>query len=115
MLCLVNEQEKQTLIKENKKGINIDFVYSEECFINQLRNDIFPVISVLKTENMCNTISLFSKVRFYLFFQDVGEIPLPVEVYSILLASNVNPNTKKRAVFNANELFVLFEGQDIID
>jgi len=115
MLCFVKEEEKQTLINENRNGINIDFVDNAECFIKQFRDIFFPVISVYKAEYAYDIISSFPNSRFYILYQDVGKLPTPPQAFSLLQFSNVSPNSDKRSVFNSGELLALFEGQDIID
>jgi len=110
MLCWVNEQEKQALINENKKGINIDFVDNAECFIAQFKDNFFPVISAYKGEYAYDIISSFPNLRFYMLYQDVGKFPTPPQAFGLLQFSNVSPDSDKRSVFNSGELFALFEG-----
>ena len=115
MLCLINAQEKQYFIDNNQKNIEIIFVNNENEFKEYLYDNVFPVISVNNIDNMAPLISSFPNIRFFLFYQDVGELPLPSQAYSILLEPNISPDSKKRSVFNANELVALFDGQDITD
>jgi len=115
MLCWVNEEEKQALINENKNGIHIDFVDKAECFISQFKDNFFPIISVYKAEYAFDIISSFPKSRFFLLYQDVGELPTPPQTFSLFPFPNVFPDSKKREVFKTGELFALFEGRDIID
>ena len=113
MLCLVNEQEKQIIIQSNIHKLDILFVDNEKMFISELGNYDFHVVSVYKANE--NLIRSFPNIRFYIFYQDVGELPFPVEYCSIMLESNVSPSSKQRSLFKASELIDLFEGQDIID
>jgi hypothetical protein len=45
----------------------------------------------------------------------LNAIPLPEEPFYLFFERNVVPNSKRRAVFTADELIDLFEGKDIID
>jgi hypothetical protein len=115
MLCLVNAQEKQIIKNENKNKIAISFTEDIQYFIRHVTEKTFPVVSVFKTDNIKNIIQTFQNIRFYLFFQDVGKVPLPDSTYDIFFEDNVVPNSKKRAVFTAAELFDLFEEKDIME
>jgi hypothetical protein len=115
MLCLVTNQEKQILIRENKTN-NIIFVNTEKEIIDQLNENIFPVISVNRiNDDVCNIVNTYSNIQFFLLFNDVGVEATPSQAFRIILYSNVSPDKKKRAVFKATELIALFEGRDIID
>jgi hypothetical protein len=113
MLCWVDEQEKQAIMQSNINKIDILFADNEEMFILEINNYDFHVVSIHKAND--NLVKFFPNIRFFILFQNVGEFPFPMEYCSIMLASNVSPNSKRRSLFKANELIDLFEGRDIID
>ena len=113
MLCLVDEQEKQSITQSNTHKIDILFVDNEKMFISEVSNYDFHVVSVYKAnENLIHTLP---DIRFHILYQDVGELPFPPEFCSIMLELNVSPDSKRRSLYKANELIDLFEGRDEID
>jgi hypothetical protein len=114
IVAWVDRYEKKTLVEANLNNNSIHFAKNQDNFVENLTDDVFPVISVKKAHKI-NTlrqiVRAFPALRFYALARLDGEFTTPNEFSFIIDEPNVFNPSVRRNLYVASEIISLFESQ----